>query len=76
MNTRTDLDIKKLKVRLPHQLRNHPDFGNVKIRVDQDQIHFHLNDPKTGLPELWLFDGPEEKWGKVEFLADKIDLRT
>ncbi len=63
----TDLDIKKLKVRLPHQLRSHPDFGNVRIKVDEDQIHFHLTG-KNGLPELWVFDAAQEGWANVEFL--------
>ena len=65
---RTDLDIKKLKVRLPHQLRTHKDFGTVNIRVDEDQIHFHLNNSETNLPELWIFDSTRKSWANVEFL--------
>ena len=64
----TDMDIKKLKVRLPHQLRMHKDFDNVKIRVDEDQIHFHLNNTETNLPELWVFDSTRKSWANVEFL--------
>ena len=64
----TDLDIKKLKVRLPYPLRSHADFKNVKIRVDEDQIHFSLNNEKTGLPELWIFDSTRQSWTNVEFL--------
>ena len=65
---RTDLDIKKLKVRLPHQLRTHKNFDTVNIKVDEDQIHFHLNNEKTGLPELWIFDSTRKSWANVEFL--------
>ena len=65
---RTDLEIKKLKIRLPHQLRTHKNFGTVDIRVDEDQIHFHLNDEKTGLPVLWVFDSTRKSWTNVEFL--------
>jgi hypothetical protein len=65
---RTDLDIKKLKVRLPHQLRTHKDFGDVRIKVDEDQIHFHLNNTETNLPELWVFDSTRQSWTNVEFL--------
>lgn len=65
---RTDLDIKKLKVRLPHQLRTHKNFGSVNIKVDEDQIHFHLNSEVTGLPELWVFDSTRKSWTNVEFL--------
>ena len=65
---RTDLDIKKLKVRLPHQLRTHKNFATVNIKVDEDQIHFHLSNEKTGLPELWIFDSTRKSWANVEFL--------
>ena len=64
---KTDLDIKKLKVRLPYQLRSHQDFGNAKIRVDEDQIHFSVTG-KEGLPELWIFDATRKSWYNVEFL--------
>ena len=63
----TDLDIRKLKVRLPHQLRSHPDFGNASIRVDEDQIHFSLTG-RGGLPELWIYDATRKSWFSVEFL--------
>ena len=64
----TDLDVKKLKVRLPHQLRMHKDFATAQIRVDEDQIHFHLNNSETNLPELWIFDSTRKSWANVEFL--------
>ena len=64
----TDLDIKKLKVKLPHQLRAHKNFDTVIIKVDEDQIHFSLNNEDTGLPELWIFDSTRKSWTNVEFL--------
>lgn len=64
----TDLDVKKLKVRLPHQLRAHKDFPTAQIRVDEDQIHFHLNNSETNLPELWIFDSTRKSWANIEFL--------
>jgi len=70
----TDLEIKKLKVRLPHQLRTHKNFSSVSIRVDEDQIHFHLDNENTGLPELWIFDSARKSWANVEFL-DSIKSR-
>ena len=73
-SNQTDLDIKKLKVRLPHQLRNHPDFGTANIRVDEDQIHFHLKNKKTELPELWIFDSTRKSWTNVDFMVDATSL--
>jgi hypothetical protein len=64
----TDLDVKKLKVRLPHQLRSHKDFGSAAIRVDEDQIHFHLHNTETNLPEIWIFDATRKSWTNVNFL--------
>jgi len=64
----TDFEIKKLKIRLPFQLRSHRNFGTANIRVDEDQIHFHLENDKTGLPELWIFDGTRKSWANIEFL--------
>lgn len=73
-DNRTDLDIKKMKIRLPHQLRTHPDFGSVKIQVDEDRLNFQLNDSKTGLPALWVFDSSSESWTNVEFLSDAVSV--
>ena len=70
---RTDLDIKHLKVRLPYPLRSHKDFENARIQIDRDQIHFHLIDPKTNLPELWVYYSDAGKWAHVTFLADRTD---
>jgi hypothetical protein len=64
----TDFEIKKLKIQLPYQLRTHRNFGTVNIRVDEDQLHFHLDNDKTGLPELWIFDGTRKSWANIEFL--------
>ena len=70
----TALDIKKLKVRLPHQLRSHPNFGDAEIRVDEDQIHFSMTG-REGLPEIWIFDATRKEWCNVEFL-DSIRSRA
>ena len=67
----TALDIKTLKVRLPHQLRSHPNFGDAEIRVDEDQIHFSLTS-ENGLPEIWIFDATRKEWCNVEFLESQI----
>ena len=68
---RTDLDIKKVKVKLPFQLTSHPGFLNAKITVDEDQIHFHLPVKDSALPELWIYNNEIKSWANVEFLTDK-----
>jgi hypothetical protein len=68
---RTDLDIKKVKVKLPFQLTSHPGFSDAKIRVDEDQIHFSVQDNKKDMPDLWIYDNETKSWANVEFLTDK-----
>jgi len=73
----TTPDVKKLKVRMPFELRRHPDFKNAQIRVDGDQIHFHLHDSKNDLPELWIYVAPKDGWVNVKFVVDEAtNLQT
>jgi hypothetical protein len=72
----TDVDIKKLKVRLPFQLRYHPNFSSARVTVDEDQIHFHLTDQNNGLPEIWIFDSSRKSWANVTFEVDHANLST
>jgi hypothetical protein len=71
----TEFNIKNIKIRLPYQLRSHHDFKNVKITVDQDQIHFQLTNRKTNLPELWMYDHERKSWASIDFLADETNIQ-
>ncbi len=68
-----DLNVTKINVRLPHELRTHKDFSNAKINVVGDEIHFQLTDLRSMLPELWCFYSKDTKWAKVCFLTDQAN---
>ena len=70
-----ELNVQKIQLRLPYELRSHKNFGNVEIMVDEDQIHFHLTDPETKLPEIWIYDGERLSWTNVEFLMDSTSTQ-
>lgn len=66
--------VKDVKVRIPVRLRRHPGFQNAEIRVDEDQIHFHLKgNDSSDLPEIWVYDANQDGWACVQFITDKAN---
>jgi len=66
----SELNVEKKVLKLPYALRSHKGFADVKITVDEDQIHFQVNDEASGLPELWIYDSERKGWANIVFITE------
>jgi hypothetical protein len=60
----TDLDVKKVNVQMPVELKQMIDMLHT-IKISEDTIQITLFAQKTGVVVIWIYNSSKEGWTKL-----------